>query len=86
MEQANQNVVGDQIRRLRARRGLTQQALSTRCIRLRCDLSRGTVAKIEAGIRRVSDLELLVIARVLRVQILDLFPRPIVRRVLGPRA
>lgn len=83
MEQANQNVVGDQIRRLRARKGLTQQALSTRCIRLRCDLARGTVAKIEAGIRRVNDMELLVIARVLRVDMIDLFPRPVVRRVFG---
>lgn len=83
MEQANQNVVGDQIRRLRAGRGLTQQALSTRCIRLRCDLSRGTIAKIEAGIRRVNDMELLVIARVLRVEMLDLFPKPVVRRVFG---
>ena len=83
MEQANQNVVGDQIRRLRAQRGMTQQLLSTRCIRLRCDLSRGTIAKIEAGIRRVTDLELLVIARILRVDMLDLFPKPVVRRVFG---
>ena len=85
MEQANQNVVGDQMRRLRAQRGMTQQLLSTRCIRLRCDLSRGTIAKIEAGIRRVNDMELLVIARVLRVELLDLFPKPVVRRVFGLR-
>lgn len=81
MEQSRQNVVGDQIRRLRARRGITQQALSSRCARLGCDLPRGTVAKIEAGIRRVCDLEMLAIARALRVEMAELFPPEVLRAV-----
>ena len=39
-----------------------------------CDLSRGTLAKIEAQIRGVSEVELFTLALVLRVRMDELFP------------
>ena len=69
------NVVGPAIRRLRYNQKLTQDLLAARCAVAGCDISRGTLAKIEAQIRGVSDVELFVLASVLRVQMDDLFPR-----------
>ena len=68
------NVVGPTVRRLRYNQKLTQDLLAARCAVAGCDISRGTLAKIEAQIRGVSDVELFVLASVLRVQIEDLFP------------
>ena len=68
------NVVGPVVRRLRYNQKLTQDLLAARCAVAGCDISRGTLAKIEAQIRGVSDVELFVLASVLRVQIEDLFP------------
>ena len=70
-----QNVVGPAIRRLRYTQKLTQDLLAARCGVAGCDISRGTLAKVEAQIRGVSDVELFVLASVLRVPIEDLFPR-----------
>ena len=39
------------------------------------DISRGTLAKIEAGVRCVSDQEALLLAQALGVEVGDLFPR-----------
>ena len=69
------NVVGPAVRRLRYNQKLTQDLLAARCAVAGCDISRSTLAKIEAQIRGVSDVELFVLASVLRVQIEELFPR-----------
>jgi transcriptional regulator with XRE-family HTH domain len=69
-----QNVVRPTVRRLRYAQKLTQDLLAARCAVAGCDISRGTLAKIEARIRGVSDVELFAIAQVLRVPIEDLFP------------
>ncbi len=73
-----ENIVGPQIRRLRYQRGMTQDALAAKCTRLGWDVSRGTVAKVEARVRCVNDEELLTIARALKVDVGELYP-------LGPR-
>ena len=39
------------------------------------DISRGTLAKIEAGVRCVSDQEALLLSQALGVSVSDLFPR-----------
>ena len=39
------------------------------------DISRGTLAKIEAGVRCVSDQEALLLAQALGVGVSDLFPK-----------
>jgi transcriptional regulator with XRE-family HTH domain len=69
-----QNVVGPQIRRLRVRAGLTQDAVAAKCGVAGWDVSRGTLAKIEAQVRCVSDVELFVLARVMKVEVGALYP------------
>ena len=71
---ANKNLVGPQIRKLRYQRNLTQELFAARCAVRGLDLSRGTLAKIEAQVRCVTDSELLVIAKALEVEIRDLYP------------
>ncbi len=73
----SQNVVGAQIRKLRFQQQLTQEMLTARCRALGWDLSRGTLAKIEAQVRRVTDRELWYLGRALRVTLKDLFPRKV---------
>lgn len=68
------NIVGSQIRKLRDEAGLTQEMLAARCEVLGGNISRGTLAKIEAQIRCVTDQELLVIAEGLKVKMKALFP------------
>ena len=73
-QRQHQNVVGPVVRRLRNAQKLTQDLLAARCAVAGCDISRGTLAKIEAQIRGVSDVELFALASVLRVQMEELFP------------
>lgn len=69
-----QNIIGAQIRRLRYAQGLTQEMLAARCGLLGLDMSRGTLSKIEAQIRCISDSELQIIAEALKVPLEKLFP------------
>ena len=69
-----QNIVGPQIRQLRVRAGLTQDALAAKCGVAGWDVSRGTLAKIEARVRCVTDAELFVLARVMKTDMGALFP------------
>lgn len=71
---ARQNVVGDQVRKLRSLRDWSQNELAARCNLLGWDISRGTLSKIEAGLRLVIDSEAYVLAKALDVSLLDLFP------------
>ncbi|WP_256935513.1 helix-turn-helix domain-containing protein, partial [Vibrio parahaemolyticus] len=56
------NIVGSQIRTLRKQQKLTQEQLSARCNLIGLDISRGTLAKIEAGVRQVIDTEIVQLA------------------------
>ena len=69
------NITGRQVAKVRTARGLSQDALAGKCQRAGWDISRGTLAKIEAGVRCVSDSELLLLARALEVTVSDLFPK-----------
>ncbi|WP_025570033.1 helix-turn-helix domain-containing protein [Vibrio parahaemolyticus] len=69
------NVVGAQVRKLRKQQKLTQEQLSARCNVIGLDISRGTLAKIEAGVRKVIDLEIVQLAIALKVEESDLFPK-----------
>jgi transcriptional regulator with XRE-family HTH domain len=73
----SQNIVGAQIRKLRFQQELTQEMLTARCGALGWDISRGTLSKIEAQLRRVTDRELWFLARALRTPMLTLFPRKV---------
>jgi transcriptional regulator with XRE-family HTH domain len=69
-----QNIVGPQVRKLRYQQGLKQSDLAARCGVLGWDLSRGTLSKIEAQLRCVTDGELEILAKALRVEIAMLYP------------
>ena len=69
------NVTGKQVSRLRNQLDLSQEQLSAKCQRVGLDISRGTLAKIEAGVRCVSDQEALLLAQALGVGVADLFPK-----------
>jgi transcriptional regulator with XRE-family HTH domain len=61
------NIVGPQVRRLRVAQSLSQAELAGRCQRAGWDISRETLAKIEAQIRWVADIEVVYLAKTLRV-------------------
>ena len=81
MEQRARNAVGPTIRRLRTAKEFSQQRLAVECARLGYDFPRGTLAKIEAGIRAVSDVELFVLAHALKINVAELFPSGLLRRI-----
>ena len=70
----NRNFVGLKIRQLRDSKQMSQQRLSVLCSVVGYEIHRSTLAKIEAQIRAVSDIELFVIASALRVKIEAVFP------------
>ena len=70
----SQNIVGPQVRKLRYQQGLKQADLAARCGVLGWDLSRGTLSKIEAQLRCVTDSELEILAKALKVEIVALYP------------
>lgn len=74
-------MVGRIIRRIRTAKELSQQRLAVECARLGYDLTRATLAKIEAEVRAVSDIELFVIAHALSVPIPELYPRQFLERI-----
>lgn len=59
--------IGENIRTYRNAKGLTQEQLSAQLQVRGCDLSRGTLAKIEAGIRHISVKELNAVKAVLEI-------------------
>ena len=69
------NITGRQIAKLRNEKGLSQDKLAVKCQRMGWDVSRNIVAKIESGIRCVSDQEILLLSQALGVSVSDLFPK-----------
>lgn len=72
MATGNQNLAGSRVRKLRVAGGLSQEQLAARCQTAGWDVSRGTLAKIEAGVRRLNDAEVVVLAKALKVKTADL--------------
>ena len=66
------NLAGSRIRKLRVADSLTQEQLAARCQTVGWDVTRSTLAKIEAGVRRLNDAEVAVLARCLKVGTADL--------------
>ena len=70
-----QNIVGPQIRKIRYAKGWTQDMLAAKLATVaKWDISRGMLSKIEAGLRCVTDAELLCFSKVLKVEIRELYP------------
>jgi transcriptional regulator with XRE-family HTH domain len=68
------NLIGPEVCRLRIQRNWTQDQLATKLQCLGYDISRETVAKIECGIRKVSDDWIAGFLKVFEVPIAQLFP------------
>lgn len=69
--------MGPQVRKFRQRKGWTQNELAIKLQLLGWDTSRESVTNLENQKRRVPDLELFIIARILGVKMGSLFPRSI---------
>ena len=68
------NIVGPNVRRVRNNQDISQEKLAAKCQLIGWDISREGIAKIESQIRGVSDIELLKLAKALRVHFSVLFP------------
>lgn len=69
---ARRNTFGSQIRELRLARGISTADMAARLGAMGWDVSSSTYAHIEGGRRIISDTELLMMLRVLRVELGDL--------------
>jgi transcriptional regulator with XRE-family HTH domain len=69
----DRNSVGKAVMRLRVDRELTQQDLAGRLAVVGWNVSRDIVQRIESGEREVTDIDLRLLARGLRVNVEDLF-------------
>jgi len=68
------NTIGSQVQKLRNLKELTQDDLIARCDLLGFELAQNTLAKIETGTRGVSDLEMILFSKALRVDLNELVP------------
>jgi transcriptional regulator with XRE-family HTH domain len=66
-------IIGENIRKARNAMDMTQESLAAKLQILGYDISRGTLAKIEAGIRHISVEELNAIKGVLSMKYEDFF-------------
>ena len=67
------NIIGLNIKRIRKKKGLTQEELTAKLNILGLNIDRPMVSKIENQQREITDLEIKAIAEVLEVHIDDLF-------------
>ena len=67
------NVIGPQIKHLREQNQMTQADLTAQCNIIGWNISRSTLAKIESQVRRVTDSEVELMAKALKVDISKLY-------------
>lgn len=67
------NLVGDQVKRLRIAKKMSQQTLSNKLEMMAIYICRGSISRIEDKQRTVTDIELYGLAQVLDVPIETLF-------------
>ncbi len=67
------NMIGDNVRVLRKKQRMSQQALSNKLELLGVYVCRGSISRIEDKSRTVTDIELYAISKVLQVTIDELF-------------
>ena len=68
-----QNIIGDNVKKYRLQRHLSQNQLSIRLETYAIYICRGSISRIEVHKRRVTDFELKALAEVLRVTVADMF-------------
>lgn len=69
------NMIGDNVKRLRKLRKMSQQELADKLELMAIYVCRGSVSRIEDKSRTVTDIELYGIATVLDVEIIELFEK-----------
>ena len=72
----NKNIetkIGNNIRSMREKRGMTQEVLSARLQVLGCDITRSAIAKIEVGQRHLYPDEIILIKQILSVSYDEIF-------------
>ena len=74
-------MIGPQVRKWRLRKRWSQAHLAMKLQLFGWDTSRESVTSLENQRRRVPDLELFVLARILGVKMEDLFPRNLRGRI-----
>ena len=70
-----QNITGAKIKELRKKAGLSQKQLSEKLELCAVYTCRGSVSRIESGLRAVTDIELFAIAEILGVSVQELFSK-----------
>ena len=65
--------IGQNIRKLREKRNMTQENLAAKLQLEGCDITRSAVAKIEVGQRHLYPDEILLIKKILKVSFDDIF-------------
>ena len=66
------NLIGENVKKIRKKKKISQQKLSNKLELLGVYVCRGSVSRIEDYSRTVTDIELYAIAQVLEVSVLDL--------------
>lgn len=77
------NLIGQQVRKWRMKRGWSQEFLAAKVQLRGWNISRDSLASLESQRRRVPDCELLYLARVLGVRLEDLFPKNVPMSKIG---
>lgn len=80
------NVIGQQVRKLRQRKGWSQDQFAVKLQLFGWDTSQDSISRLENQTRRVTDLELFVLSDVLAVKFEDFYPPNMKSKVksLGP--
>lgn len=73
MNKAVEKAIGNNIRLLRERAGMTQELLATKLQLSGCDITRSAVAKIEVGQRHVYADEIILIKNILQADYAEIF-------------
>jgi len=67
------NIIGKNVKAIREKKGWTQEQFVAKCNLIDWKISRGTLAKIESNVRRVTDIEVEKLALALNITIDALF-------------
>lgn len=73
MNKATEKTVGQNIRALREKTGMTQEILAAKLQLEGCDITRSAVAKIEVGQRHIYPDEIYLIKKILNVSYDEIF-------------
>lgn len=65
--------IGENIRKIRIKRGLTQEMLSAKLQTEGCDITRSALAKIEVGQRHLYPDEVILIKKILKTSFEEIF-------------